>query len=87
LLAAPGAFGAPASIALPGDRVFSENITSTKDGTIYVGRLGSGGIMRIEPRSSHTEIWMGPLDALKLPTAVFPKKMRNGLTLDASFDG
>jgi hypothetical protein len=47
-----------ASIALPGDRVFSENITSTKDGTIYVGSLGSGGIMRIKPRSSHAEIWI-----------------------------
>ena len=41
------AFAAPASIGLPGDRVFPENITSTKDGTLYVGSLGSGGIIRI----------------------------------------
>jgi hypothetical protein len=27
------AFATPASIGLPGDRVFAENITSTKDGT------------------------------------------------------
>jgi hypothetical protein len=47
------AFAAPASIGLPGDRVFSENITSTKDGTLYVGSLGSGGIIRIKP-GAHT---------------------------------
>src|ERR1700692_4438998 len=54
------AFAAPASIGLPGDRVFPENITSTKDGTLYVGSLGSGGIIRIKPGAAKAEIWIKP---------------------------
>src|ERR1700733_7317300 len=41
----------PESIALPGDRAFPESISSTKDGTLYVGSLASGGIYRIAPHS------------------------------------
>ena len=54
------AFAAPESIALPGDRVFSENITSTKDGTLYVGSLGAGGILRIKPGAARAELWIKP---------------------------
>src|SRR5258705_7479289 len=54
------AFAAPASIDLPGDRVFPENITSTKDGTLYVGSLGSGGIIRIKPGAAKAELWIKP---------------------------
>ena len=54
------AFAVPASIGLPGDRVFPENITSTEDGTLYVGSLGSGGIIRIKPGSAKAEIWIKP---------------------------
>jgi hypothetical protein len=50
----------PPSIALPGDRVFPENITSTKDGTLYVGSLGSGGIIRIRPGAAKAELWIKP---------------------------
>lgn len=60
LVVASHAVAAPASIALPGDRVFPENITSTRDGTLYVGSLGSGGIIRIKPHSSKAEIWIKP---------------------------
>ena len=52
------AFAAPASIGLPGDRVFPENITSTKDGTLYVGSLGSGGIIRIRRGAAKAELWI-----------------------------
>jgi streptogramin lyase len=54
------AWALPASMDLPGDRVFPENITSTKDGTLYVGSLGSGGIIRIKPRAAKAEIWIKP---------------------------
>jgi len=54
------AFAAPASIGLPGDRVFPENITSTKDGTLYVGSLGSGGIIRIRRGAAKAELWIKP---------------------------
>src|SRR5882757_480416 len=57
-LMASNAFAAPASISLPGDRVFPENITSTRDGTLYVGSLGSGGIIRIKPGAAKAELWI-----------------------------
>jgi sugar lactone lactonase YvrE len=57
-LAAP--MSAPVAIDLPGDRVFPENISSSKDGTIYVGSLGMGGIIRIKPHSTNAEVWIKP---------------------------
>src|SRR5258708_21210766 len=57
---ASNAFADAASISLPGDRVFPENITSTKDGTIYVGSLGSGGIFRIKPGATKADLWIKP---------------------------
>ena len=54
------AFAAPASIGLPGDRVFPESITSTQDGTLYVGSLGSGGIIRIKRGAAKAELWIKP---------------------------
>jgi outer membrane protein assembly factor BamB len=59
-LVASNTFAAPASISLPGDRVFPENITSTKDGTLYVGSLGSGGIFRIKPGATKADLWIKP---------------------------
>jgi sugar lactone lactonase YvrE len=54
------ASAAPESIGLPGDRVFPENSAATKDGTLYVGSLGSGGIVRIKPHSAKAEVWIKP---------------------------
>jgi sugar lactone lactonase YvrE len=56
--ATPGS--APQSIALPGDRAFPESIASTKDGTLYVGSLASGGIYRVLPHSSEAKLWIEP---------------------------
>src|SRR4029077_16328229 len=39
------------SISVPGERAFPESITSTSDGTLFVGRLGEGGIVRADPRT------------------------------------
>src|ERR1700731_5446784 len=39
------------SIPIPGTKAFPESITSKSDGTLYVGRLGDGGIVRINPRT------------------------------------
>jgi sugar lactone lactonase YvrE len=49
-----------ASIELPGDRLFPESITSTRDGTLYVGSLGNGGVIRIKPDSAELEVWIEP---------------------------
>jgi sugar lactone lactonase YvrE len=45
-------------ITLPGTRVFPESITSTADGTLIVGSLGHGNVMRIAPGKTMAEEWI-----------------------------
>ncbi len=47
-------------ITLPGTRFFPESITSTNDGTIYIGSLGHGNISRIAPGNSKVEEFIKP---------------------------
>jgi sugar lactone lactonase YvrE len=49
-----------ASIELPGEQVFPESITSTQDGTLFVGSLGAGGVIRIKPDTGKAEVWIQP---------------------------
>jgi sugar lactone lactonase YvrE len=51
---------ASTSVELPGRRVFPESITSTRDGTLYVGSLGSGGVYRIMPHTMKADLWISP---------------------------
>ncbi len=49
-----GVLSAPAQVAeitLPGERLFTESITSTSDGTLILGSLGKGNVSRITPGS------------------------------------
>jgi sugar lactone lactonase YvrE len=39
-------------VTLPGARLFTESITSTKDGTLLIGSLGKGNVSRIAPGST-----------------------------------
>src|SRR6266446_7144952 len=48
------------SIPVPGTKAFPESITSTTDGTLYVGRLGDGGIVRVKPRTRESTIFVQP---------------------------
>src|SRR5258708_20301052 len=50
----------PPSIALPGARAFPESITSTSDGTLFIGRLGDGGIVRANPRTGAVAVFVAP---------------------------
>ena len=47
-------------ITLPGTRVFPESITSTPDGTLIVGSVGHGNVMRIAPGQTTAEEWIKP---------------------------
>ena len=47
-------------ITLPGSRLFTESITSTKDGAIIVGSVGKGSVSRIPPGSTQTAEWIKP---------------------------
>lgn len=51
----------PASIALPGDTAYPENITGTANGVLYVSNLSGGGILRIAPKKQ-PEVWIKPGD-------------------------
>ena len=61
-LIAASAYAAPAvtEITLPGTLVFPESITSTADGTLIVGSLGHGNVMRIAPGKTMAEEWIKP---------------------------
>jgi len=48
------------SIPLPGTRAFPESITATSDGALFVGRLGDGGIVRVQPRTAETTVFVQP---------------------------
>lgn len=48
------------TVALPGARAFPESVTSTSDGTLYAGSLGSGGIFRARPGAARAEVWIEP---------------------------
>jgi sugar lactone lactonase YvrE len=54
------ASSAQGPIALPDDRAFPENIAATKDGTIYVGSLGAGGVYRVLPHTTEAKQWIKP---------------------------
>jgi sugar lactone lactonase YvrE len=53
------AFGTPASIDLPGDRAYPESLSSSKDGTLYVGNMTDGGVVRIRP-NGEPQRWIKP---------------------------
>jgi streptogramin lyase len=48
------------SIPIPGTKAFPESITSTTDGTLYVGRVGDGGIVRIRPQTAQSTVFVRP---------------------------
>lgn len=62
LALASGVWAAPAisEITLPGTLVFPESITSTADGTLIVGSLGHGNVLRIAPGKTTAEEWIKP---------------------------
>ena len=47
-------------ITLPGTRMFPESITSTPDGTLIVGSVGHGNVMRIAPGQTTAKEWIKP---------------------------
>jgi sugar lactone lactonase YvrE len=47
-------------ITLPGTRLYTESITSTKDGTLFVGSLGKGDVSRIPYGTTTVTEWIKP---------------------------
>lgn len=49
----------PAAIDLPGDRLHPENLSTTADGSAYVGSV-TGGVLRVSLKSGKVESWLKP---------------------------
>jgi sugar lactone lactonase YvrE len=58
-LASAGALAAPKAIDLPSAQAYPESLSSSQDGTLYVGNLAEGGIWRIRP-NGQPEAWIKP---------------------------
>ena len=70
----------PLSIALPGARAFPESITSKRDGTLFIGRLGEGGIVRADPRTGAAALFVAPgASGSRSITGVFADEASNTL--------
>ncbi len=54
------AAAAPTEVALPGDHVFPESLSSTKDGTLFIGSFAEGGIFKVKPGADKAEPWIKP---------------------------
>jgi hypothetical protein len=50
----------PAEISIPGERIFPESLTSTKDGTVIIGSIGTHQIFRAKPGKGSAEAWIAP---------------------------
>lgn len=51
---------APAEIVVPGERLFTESLTSTKDGSVIIGSVGARTIFRAKPGAANAEVWIQP---------------------------
>ena len=47
-------------IAIPGDRAYPESLSSSSDGTIYIGSFAEGGVVRVPPGATKAEPWIKP---------------------------
>ena len=48
----------PGEINIPGANVFPESITSTADGTMYIGGIGTRSVFRVNPQESRAKPWI-----------------------------
>src|SRR5690348_9509232 len=50
----------PAEIVIPGKRLWTESLTSTRDGSVSVATMGTGEIFRAKPGAATAELWIKP---------------------------
>jgi sugar lactone lactonase YvrE len=59
----------PTELHIPGERVVPESLTSSRDGTVYIGSVGTGAITRVLPGTDTAQPWVQPPTGS--PQAVF----------------
>ena len=50
----------PAEISIPGTGIFPESLTSSRDGTVYIGSLGQAQVYRVKAGSATAEPFIAP---------------------------
>src|SRR5215468_5505902 len=50
----------PAEIVVPGEKLATESLTSARNGTVYVGSIGTGQIFRAKPGAAMAEPFIAP---------------------------
>ena len=58
--AVPAFAAPPAELVIPGERLLTESITSTADGTVYIGSVGTGQIFRAQPGAATAQPFIAP---------------------------
>jgi sugar lactone lactonase YvrE len=58
--AAAQAASPPAEIAIDGDKIFPESMTSAPDGSVIFGSIGQHAIYRAKPGSGSADVWIAP---------------------------
>lgn len=61
--AAPAA--PPAEIVIPGERIIPESLTSTSDGSVIIGSVGTRTIYRAAPGAATAEAWIQPANDIQ----------------------
>lgn len=70
----------PSEILIPGQGLFTESVTSSADGSVIVGAMGTGAIFRARPGAATAELWIKPgTDGLENVLGVFSDDKSNTL--------
>lgn len=80
-LTALSVFAAPATtVSLPGTRIFPESITATRNGDLYIGSYGNGGVYRAKAGATTAELWLDPAKTgIKTALGVFADESQGAL--------
>ena len=57
---APPTAAAPSDISIPGTGIFPESLTSSSDGSVFIGSVGKAQIYRVPPGTSTAEVFIQP---------------------------
>jgi len=77
-----------AEITFADGRIFPESLTSTRDGTLYIGSLGQDSVYRAMPKSSKADTWIrARSNGLQTVLGVFADEAAGTLWVCASATG
>ncbi len=70
----------PATVTIPGERIFPESLTATNDGSVIIGSIGQKSIYRAKPGAPTAQVWIpSGTDGLNSVFGVFADDKSNTL--------